>query len=356
MEKKEAYQTLSDLIYKGFLATSIKMAGEFFVFKTINEKEYDLIKLYTGHPDDDSYVNRFNLNFMIFSLLSINGVNILDKRDREFESIYNLFCNMPNILRNRILTELNLLRTTSYESMQFLEGFSYTEQSRRKWRIIGDKFPNCEEITGIPGTNKIGLNICQESWMIVNRMLDDEEKYNHDFSLAILIASASNPKGARGIRARHDATIQRTSDRRKRIAREGSIKKTQWTPTGWAAPVDTAEELVEELMRQMQGKKDRHDLFIEDHLRKIREEAEKQAVQAEERIKELRKKREKEGLGTALTGTHRILTPEETRELMSRSKKKSNNLMIVPSDEVANEEQEKRYFSKIGSKVLTARK
>lgn len=353
MEKKEAYQILSDIIYKGFLTLSLYMIEKVFVFKTVNEKEYDLIKIYAGDPERESYTNRFNLNFLIFSLLSIDGRCVLDKRITEYDSIYKLFSGMPNKLRSKILSELNTVRGQYYEALSFLEGFSYTNQSRRKWRIMGDQFPNCEELTGVPGTNSMGLNTCQESWMLLNRMLDEEEKNNQYFSLAILVASASNPKGARGIRARHDASLQKTEERRKKIAKKGTLKKTQWTPKGWAAPVDTAEELVEELMRQMQGKKDKHDLFIEDHLRKIKEEAEKQEKQAEERLKEVRKKREKEGIGTDLTGTHRILTPEESKELMS--KKSSNNLVIVNDEEVADKEQEKRYFKKIGSKVLTAR-
>ena len=353
MEKKEAYQALSDLIYKGFLTVSLKMVGKLFVFKTVNEKEYDLIKIYTGSPDEESYTNRFNLNFLIFSLLSIDGRCILNKRDDEYMAIYSLFSGMPNKLRSTILIELNAIREKYYDSMQYLEGFSYTGQSRRRWRIVGDKFPNSEELTGIPGTTIMGLNTCQESWMLLNKMLDEEERYNQYFSLAVLVASASNPKGARGIRARHDSSLQKTDERRKKLSRKGTVKKTQWTPKGWAAPVDTAEELVEELHRQMAGKKDRHDLFVEDHMRRIREEADKQARQAEEKLQEIRKMREEEGIGTTLTGTHRILSAKETEELMSKSR---NNLVIVESEEVASKEEEKRYFNKIGSKVLTARK
>jgi len=350
MEKKEAYQALSDLIYKGFLTVSLKMVGKLFVFKTVNEKEYDLIKIYTGSPDEESYTNRFNLNFLIFSLLSIDGRCILKKRDDEYAAIYDLFSGMPSKLRSTILIELNELRKIYYDSTHFLEGFSYTGQSRRRWRLVGNRFPNCEELTGIPGTNSIGLNVCQESWITLNRMLDEEAKYNQYLSLAILVASASNPKGARGIRARHDASVQKTDERRKKLSQKGTVKKTQWTPEKWAAPVDTAEELVEELLRQMAGKKDRHDLFVDDHMRRIREEADKQAKQTEERLQEIRKKREEEGIGTTLTGTHRILTAKETEELMSRSR---NNLVIVESEEVASKAEEKRYFNKIGSKILT---
>lgn len=353
MKKREAYQNLSDLIYKGFLAINVHIADDLFVFKTINEKEYDLIKIYSGNPNEESYSNRFNIVFIVFSLLSINGFYVLDKRDSLFEEILDFFSEMPSPLRNKIITELNKLRKESYISMSFLEGFSYTGTSRRRWRVIGNKYPNREELTGFPGSSNIGLNMCQENWVSLNKMLDEEEKYNHEFSLAVLIASASNPKGARGIRARHDASVQKINDRRKKLAQLGTVEKTTWTSEGWAAPVDTAEELVEELMRQIEGKKDRHDLFIEEHMKKIREEAEKQAKENEEKIEELRKKREEEGIGTAVTGSHRVLSPEESKKLES---KKSNNLMIVGSEDMASEEEEKRYFNKIGSKVLTARK
>jgi len=354
MEKKEAYHILSDVIYKGFLTLSLDMIGRVFVFKTVNEKEYDLIKIYAGDPGHETHINRFNLNFLIFSLLSIDGFCVLDKRNDKYRTIYKLISGMPNKLRAKILDELNGIRKIYYEAMQFIEGFSYTDQSRRRWRLIGEKLPNCEEFTGIPGTSNMGLNVCQENWMLLNRMLDDEERNNRYFSLAVLVASASNPKGARGIRARHDASLQKTEERRKKIAKKGTLKKTQWTPKGWAAPVDTAEELVEELMRQMQGKKDKHDLFIDEHMRKIKEEAEKQEQQAEEKLRKIRKKREEEGIGTTLTGTHRVLTQEESKELMSKESR--NNLVIVQSEEVADKDQEKRYFKKIGSKVLKARK
>ena len=39
-----------------------------------------------------------------------------------------------------------------------------------------------------------------------------------------------------------------------------------WLDQGWSLPVDTAEELVAELERQMQGYKDRHDKFIDAYL------------------------------------------------------------------------------------------
>lgn len=348
MTKKEAYQALSDLIYKGFLTMTLEMAGKLFVFKTINKKEYNLIKLYSGLSDNST---QFNLNYLIFSLFMVEEENILQKREEKIKDFLKFFYNIPFILYSKIFEELLSLRSISEEASQFIEGFSYTDQSRKMWRLMQNNLPNSEKFTGIPGTSQIGLNGYQESWILINKMLDEEERYNYNFSLAILVASASNPKGAKNIRARHDASVQKNEGRRKKLAKEGYIKKFQWAPKRWAAPVDTAEELVAELMRQIEGKKDRHDLFIEEHMRKLREEAEEQTRQAEKKLEEVRKKQIEEGI-PAISGTQRAVTAEEIEKLTS----KKSNLVVVKSDEIADKEQEKRFYSKIGYKILTARK
>lgn len=337
---------MSDLIYKGFLTMRMKIAGEDFVFKTVNEKEHNLIKLYSGFSDK-GYAVRFNLNYLAFSLLMAEGKNFLINRNDKIKKCYDFFGQFPYQLHNRIMEELIQLRDIAFDCVSYVEGFSYTEQSRRRWNISN----KLNTFSDFPGSKNLGMNAYQESWILINRMLDDEETYNKDFSLALLVASASNPKGVRSVRGRHDATIQRTEERRKKLARKGSHEKRAWTPEGWAAPVDTAEELVAELMRQMDGKKDKHDLFIDDYMKKLRERAEEQTRQAEERIQKLRERREKEGDIPAITGTQRILTAEESEKL----NRKSNNLMIVKSDEVADKKEEDRFYQKIGSRVLTGK-
>jgi hypothetical protein len=351
MIRDEGYQALSDLIYKGFLLTGLKVAGKSFVFKTINEREYKLIKLYSGFEDDKSYASRFNMNYLIYSLFLAEGENILIKREEEYRKISAFFYNMPNILCSNILTELMTLRDTALEAVEYIEGFSYTSRSRRVWRQCNNNYPNNEAFTGIPGTNKMGLNVYQENWMLINKMLDEEERYNKDFSMSLFVASAYNPKGVRSVRSKFESNQQLAEKRRKRIARLGSIKKQEWSPEKWSAPVDTAEELVAELMRQMSGKKDRHDRFIEKHMDKIRQRAEEKTRKVEERLEEIRKRRPEDIIPIAVS--QRPLTPEEAEKLESR---KINNLVIVNDQREAKEKEEERVYKKIGSKVLTGRK
>ena len=127
---------------------------------------------------------------------------------------------------------------------------------------------------------------------------------------------------------------------------EGTTKTVDWSAEGWAAPVDTAEELVAELERQMHGYKDKHDLFIEKYLQGLKDNSDRIEKERKEAINKHRTE------GPPMTGSQRVLTPAETKELMAR---KSNNLVIVPSEDMATQKQSDRFFNKIGSKIITGK-
>jgi len=350
MIKDEGYQVLSDLIYKGFLLTGINVSGRLLVFKTINNREYQLIKLNAGSDKDKDYIYRFNMNYLIYSLFSLDGENVLLDRERLYRRSFDLFSRMPNVLCSAIFNELMVLRESSLMAVDFIEGFSFTDRSRRIWKFSQGNYPNSVELTGIPGTDRMGLNVYQENWVLINNMLDEEEKYNKDFSRSLFVASASNPKGVRSVRAKFDSNIQLIEKRRKKLAKMGSVKREAWTPEKWSAPVDTAEELVAELNRQMEGKKDRHDLFIDKYMDEIKQRTEEKTKKIEDRLIEIREKRGKDTL--PLSVEQRPLSSEEAEKLTSR---KINNLMIVNDMVEEKQKSESRIYKKIGAKVLTGR-
>jgi len=347
MEKQEAYTALADLIFKGFLTSELNISEKSLIFKTINEKEYDLIKIYAGSPKNSGYQSRFNIFFLAFSLFIVDNQIVIRNREESLQELYDFLSNIPEALFRNMMTKLNEIRAVSYDVLKYLEGFSYTNFSRSAWKALRGNLPNCSEFTGIPGTSEMGMSIHQESWILINRSLDYEEDFNNDFSLALLVASASNPKGSRHIRSQHDSIVKGAEDRRQKLAREGFIDVKKWSPEGWAAPVDTVEELVAELDRQMTGQKDKHDIFMENYLKKIREEAEKKTREAEERIKRTQDGREI----VLVEGSQRALTPAETQELMNR---KRPTITMVPEEIISPEDKDK-FYRKIGSKILTGK-
>jgi hypothetical protein len=350
MEKKEAYTALSDLIYKGFLTAELDLDGKLFVFKTVNEKEFDLIKMFSGKPTRPDYLSRFNNYFILYSLLMIEDKNILINREKYSEEVTQFFQTIPTALSKKIINSLNDLRQVSYSALRYLEGFTYTSQSRNTWKALNGLSPTSSEFTGIPGTNQMGMNVHQESWVMINRFLDSEEDYSQKFYLALMVASSSNSKGARHIRNQHETQTKNTEDRRKKLAEMGSLDdaKKRWSPEGWATSVDTAEELVAELERQVSGVKDRHDIFMENYFKKMRDEAQKKTDEAERRIKEAQAKHD----NVFIEGQQRALTPEEAKQLMDR---RVSTTTLVPSEEAVSLEDKEKFYKKIGSRVLTGK-
>jgi hypothetical protein len=346
MFRDEAYHNLADLIYKGFLCLCVSLKDQVFIFKTINDKEYDLIKLYSGSGGSPDNTLKFNVNYLVFSLVLIDGENILNQRKERYKELFDFFSKIPVDVFSSVFKELTELRQTLSSLNDYLEGFCYTSQSRQMWRNLDKHSPNTEYLVGIPGVQDLGLNGYQEYWVSVNRGLDEEEEYDKQFSLAVLVASASNAKGAKHLRSQHDANAQTTRDKRKKVALEGTTKTIDWSAEGWAAPVDTAEELVAELERQMHGYKDKHDIFIEKYLQGLKDNSDRIEKERKDAINKHRTE------GPLMTSSQRALTPDETKELMAR---KSNNLVIVPSEDMATQKQSDRFFSKIGSKVITGK-
>jgi hypothetical protein len=351
MNKNEAYTALSDLIYKGFLTAELDFDGKLFIFKTINDKELELVKMYSGLSGRSDYLARFNYYFILFSLFMIEDKNILLNREKYFEQTIDFFRSLPLLLPEKIIISLNSLRQTAYDALKFLEGFSYTPTSRNAWKSLNGLSPANTDFTGIPGTNLLGLNVHQESWIIINRSLDEEEKYSQEFYLALMVASSSNPKGARHIRNHHETQSKNMADRRKKLAELGNIEiiRRQWSSEGWAVPVDTAEELVAELEREIHGVKDRHDIFMENYMKKMHEEARKRTEEAEKRIQSTRSDFD----NVFIDGQQRALSPEETKQLQIQ-KPMSQNLVTVLENSTNAEDREK-FLKKIGTRVLTGK-
>jgi len=349
MIKDDAYKILSDLIFRGFLTIDATLGDKKIIFKTVNDKEFDMICYHSGSASGEGYLRNFNTYFLAYSVFMIDGKNVIIDRNDNIEYLRKFFLSVPYKLYDRMLSEIAKIRDKTYDATKFLEGFTYTDSSRWLWKAMGNGYPCDSHVTGIPGTSLLGTNPHQDNWVYINRAIDNEEKYNQEFDMAVLIASAFNPKGAKQIRGRHDGSIQNAEDRRKKLARVGYIDTDKWSSEGWAAPVDTAEELVAELERQIAGVKDKHDVFMENYFKSMKENAELQAKQAEERLKKYREV----GDTALITGSQRILTPKEAENLF---KVKRQYTINVESEDKANIESQERYISKVGSKVLTGKK
>ena len=68
----ERYKDLENLLFKGFIPYKVGIGGVNFVFKSINDLEYEQLQLMSGLEGEPSYNVNFHINYLYFSLYMIS--------------------------------------------------------------------------------------------------------------------------------------------------------------------------------------------------------------------------------------------------------------------------------------------
>jgi arylamine N-acetyltransferase len=207
------------------------------------------------------------------------------------------------------------------------------------------------------GLDFIGINSVQENWIIINKRLDEENRYEMDFHNAILIVSASNGKGAQSLQKSYTSRSRELKELRDEICKLGHVSKRKEEHDKerekWTAPVNTKEDLVRELYRQMSGKKDRHDLYMDRWIQDQKDKSESAKNKVVERQREFRK-----NIETIEMGSMESSKPISAQELDRVLKEKKIRVKKDKdkSDVLINQEKSERVLKKIGHRVISSDK
>ena len=290
---------LEEYLFTGFLSNHANIFGQNFVFKSLNHQELRLINYLKS--DDNSI---FKASFIAYSLFIAMGQNILCNRSTNISNLTELVQKFEPILQDKIIDNLNLLNKKASRLFPLVEVYVHEPRSRFRWLHIKKSLINSPDITGIPGTNEIGLNYCQENWIALNELLDKKEANEVDWNHSKFIGSCFAGKGVISIdeqdKTRRNREKQDISDNKARVVSEylGYIhsgdevvlsENTTVLPDGRTAVVEsrfsaeTTEELAEQLSASLSGEKDFHDQVVLNQYNKIRAEKD----QEDEHRKEL---------------------------------------------------------------------
>jgi hypothetical protein len=325
----------------------------YIVFKTLNENEYKLLKYYTDISDNAKVL----LYKLALSTFMINGNNVLNNRTENVPDLFSFYESLPYKALYLINEELDKVYAEYIDSLKYFEGFCYTDKSEYLWKVLNKNNPIDNDYFGITGCKTLGLNSAQENWIIINQKLDNEEQYEQQFHLSVLVASSFNPKGAKSISREFESKKQELEDVRVVIAEYGYDKKRQEEEkktSKWTAPIRTKEDLVRELNRQMRGEKDNHDIFINNWINKQKKLAEEAQKSVDDKQKEYRKKMEDIELTSNLEDS-RIITEEETKNLTNKLKTQTRNL-LKETRKFKQTELNSKYIKKLGSRVIQSDK
>lgn len=200
-----------------------------------------------------------------------------------------------------------------------MEVFSMESQSRLRWAQCHDLDLTSTAVSGVRGTENLGLNWGQLTWRAINYFEDRQGRFEQEWENAKFIASATTgSKGMSKVNAQDKQRRERDESerfkRRDEVLRAVIFGEKSSTDAKKGAPVKaahTVDELATQLEKDLTGEKDFHDMVVEAHEKRI-QETRNQRDQQLQKLRQAHVKRygDKAVVGGADT-TLRGLTPAE---------------------------------------------
>lgn len=289
------WEELELYIYQGFITTTTIINGKSFVFKTLNALEIrniNFMRPTRGETPDG--IDPFKAIFIAHSVFMIDGVNTLFERPRHINRMVKVISKLTPKLQSKILENLSFINQRATRLFPLAESYCYENRSRYRWLQTYSIPIHSPMATGIPGTDTLGMNYCQQMWTAVNRIIDRRDDMEKDWQNAKFVGSCFAGKGIRSIdekdkmrheRERIEREEQKISVLHDYLNRKSGVeapKQKVHLPDGRTAEIyegtqadgkfraETAEELAEQLERALAGEKDFHDLVVEAKERELR--------------------------------------------------------------------------------------
>ena len=314
---KDYYASVRSLIFEGGIFRSFTSKEHNLHLKLRNPTQKDLDWVFEYSPFD---VKMRELALISKCIYSING-RVLRGED----VLEELLCLVPSISKpvgRRLLICLSTLIEESQSAYDYLEAFSYEDESRSVWLSWQAK-------------SKLGINFLddltniQSHWVVWNQIEDERRKVRVEWEQALLVTSSMNSKGAKSIRESWEIEDKKTETYREDLmksARSGKMDKTEVRRI--KNKKNNFQDLKDEFKRWVSGEEDEHDRIIREYKESMYKKIEDDKRRAEEARERNRRRREEmynlrnsSSISTPVTA----LTDEEVARLSSTKKYKENN-------------------------------
>lgn len=328
---KKRYSDLEDLLFKGFIPLKLNVSGVNLVLKTVNEHEYERIKLMSGMEGSPQYVTYFNINYLYYSIYMVDGMNILKDRENSYFDFFEILKQFPSSFFKQTIPIFESFTKKMSDCSILLEQYLFEPESRYYWESKKSYLLNEPKQTSISGTDLLGLNQYQKYWTTLNIREDKKDKFEQDYSLFKFLASFQDPKAVRKIDQMDKVKKEEEDKKRERLRVMGTEEEIKYL----SSPTDTREGIIEALEKQMRGEKDEHDILIEQYEKAIRKDMLK-------RMSDLNKIREdrRKDLDD-ISDEVRVISKDELEERMAMIQKRKD--MGDSSPEVSMEQRSKFY-------------
>jgi hypothetical protein len=275
----EVYKDVEPLLYRGFLTVPAVINDVYFVFKSLNQHEYELLR-FSGGVQSNQVTDRFWDMFLAYGVFMVDGTNILTERERWLPRIAETFSGLNKEAKAKIIRYLSEINRRSAAATALTEAYSMELNSRYRWAQLRGLDLTSVAVTGIDGSQKLGLNWAQQLWRALNYFEDHHAEHERAWENAKFIGSCMAGKGISKVynqdTDRRAKEKQERMDRKDRILREillGEKVDTEESkiPGAVVKAARTVEELASQLQEDLRGNKDWHDRVIEEHERRVQQ-------------------------------------------------------------------------------------
>ena len=321
----EVYRDVVSLLFHGFVTLPAKIGDVVFVFKSLNHHEFDLLRL-MGLLEKDNQYGFWNL-LLSYNVLMIDGQNVLVDRDRLLPKITETFEKMDLKPKQRIIRYMSEINRRANNAVQMTEAYATESYSRYRWAQLNGIDLCSPTCTGIPGTERLGMNWAQLTWRAINYYEDVHEATERDWENAKFIGSCMAGKGIQKVYQQD--TDRRQKEKEERFARKDRLlrhillgeKQSDAVKQLHGAVLTgahTVEELARQLEKDLRGEKDHHDRVVEEHTNRI-----KRNIQGrQDQVREMVQRHEEEFGGKRMLGGTNFtgLSINEVQEQITRRK------------------------------------
>ena len=275
----EVYRDVEPLIFKGFLYQAATIGSVNLVFKTLNHHEIETLnltyKLSRAHKD----VQRYYARFLAYGVWMVDGRNVLVNREDHLDELTDFFGGMAGKARDLVVRHMGELNRRASRAVVLSEAYATETVSRYRWgqyRALNLMDPT---VTGVEGTQNLGLNWGQLIWSAWNYYEDRREKSEAEWENAKFIASAFAGKGINQVHSRDKSRrkneLQDRQERKDRILRFALLgedpEKTTTYDGQTMIVAKTVDQLADQLKRDLKGERDWHDMVVDEYERQARE-------------------------------------------------------------------------------------
>lgn len=272
----EVYKDVEPLLFRGFLWQSAMINDTHFVFKSLNHHEFDqLSMLEMGVPASKAAQQRLYSRLMAYGVVMVDGINILPNREQHIPNLMEMFEKLGKTAREKVIFHLSEINRRASRAVILCEAYAMESISRLRWSQTKELDLTSTAVTGLLGTERLGMNWGQLTWRALNYFEDSKDNSEKDWENAKFVASAMAGKGMSKV---HSQDRQR---RKREMEERGQRKDKILRFAVLGEPIDrdtkrqvihvarTVEELATQLERDIKGEKDWHDMVVDQYTQQM---------------------------------------------------------------------------------------